>query len=399
MSHSPGVSPETEKSASKGAAPLADPSGSRVLFLDNLRIGLIVLVVLHHVAMAYGAAGLAFYYVELPPTGFSKSLLIFVLGNQAWFMGAFFLVAGYFTPGSFDRKGAGPFLGSRLLRLGVPLLFFALVLNPLVMTGGFFMPDYLNPLTRETYRYMEYIRMGPMWFVAMLLIFSFGYALWRTAARRRPVTGRSALPSYRAVAGFTLLLAGVSYLLRMRIPVGQSELGFPSLAYFPQYLSFFVLGAVAFRRDWLRTLPGRMGWIGFAAAAAATVFLFPLAFSGHMFSLEVTEALGNAFGDGYWQSAVYALWDSTLAVGLCFALIVLLRRFLNRSGGFDRFLARHSYAVYVVHIPIVVFLAVALRNSELEHTQKLGLVAAVAVPLCFGVAYLVRKIPFVSRIL
>ncbi len=35
----------------------------RMFYLDNLRIGLIVLVVLHHVAMAYGAAGLGFYYV------------------------------------------------------------------------------------------------------------------------------------------------------------------------------------------------------------------------------------------------------------------------------------------------------------------------------------------------
>jgi glucan biosynthesis protein C len=34
------------------------------------------------------------------------------------------LIAGYFTPGSHNRKGAGPFLRDRLVRLGIPLLIY-----------------------------------------------------------------------------------------------------------------------------------------------------------------------------------------------------------------------------------------------------------------------------------
>lgn len=374
----------------------------RQLFLDNLRIGLIALVVLHHVAMAYGAAGAEFYYVEFHPSGFSRSLLIFVLGNQAWFMGAFFLVAGYFTPGSFDRKGPGSFLKSRLLRLGIPLVVYALVLNPVSMFGAFFIPDFLNPLTWETYSYSDYVRMGPMWFVALLLIFSFGYAAWRLVTRREPPSevARPSVPGYLSVGLFMVALAGVSYLVRLQIPVGQSEFGFPSLAYLPQYLSFFVLGAVAYRRDWFRRLPTSMGWAGLGAAVAATVFLFPLAFSGDLFSLELTEALQNAFADdGHWQAVVYTLWDSIFAVGMCLGLIVLFRRFVNRQARLGGFLARHSYAVYIIHIPVVVFLAVALRNIEMEHLLKVAMVGAIAVPLCFAVAAAVRRIPGASRII
>jgi surface polysaccharide O-acyltransferase-like enzyme len=352
--------------------------------------------------MAYGAAGVEFYYVELHPSGFSRSLLIFVLGNQAWFMGAFFLVAGYFTPGSFDRKGPGSFLGSRLLRLGIPLVVYALVFNPVSMFGGFFIRDFLNPLTWETYSYSDYVRMGPMWFVALLLIFSFGYAAWRLLTRREPASSadQSPPPGYLSVGVFMLGLAAVSYVVRLQIPVGQTEFGFPSLAYLPQYLSFFVLGVVAYRRDWFRRFPTSMGWVGFGAAAAATIFLFPLAFSGHMFSLELTEALGNAFADdGHWQAVVYTLWDSVLAVGMCLGLIVVFRTFVNRQGSLGGFLARHSYAVYVIHIPVVVFLAVALRNIEVEHLLKVAMVGAIAVPLCFAVAAVVRRIPGASRIL
>lgn len=379
--------------ASRGGA-------GRLLFVDNLRVALIVLVVLHHVALAYGAAG-PFYYYELHPDGFSRSMLIFALANQAWFMGAFFLLAGYFTPGSLDRKGAMPFLRDRVLRLGIPLVVYVLALNPVAFMGGFFVPDVLGPLTWDTYRYFDYVRMGPMWFVALLLIFSFGYAAWRrlASARRSEAAPRSSAPGYLAVGAFIVALAAVSFLLRMEIQVGQSEFGFPSLAYLPQYLGFFVLGTVAYRRDWFRKLPSSMGLAGFGATVAAGVLLFPLAFSGRLFSLELSELFVRGFGDGNWQSAVYALWDSTVAVGLALGLIVLFRSVVGRQGRLGRLLAVHGYTVFIIHIPVVVFLAVLLKDLELEHLLKFGLAGVVAVPLCFAAAYLVRKIPYASRIL
>ena len=131
----------------------------------------------------------------------------------------------------------------------------------------------------------------------------------------------------------------------------------------------------------------------------AGVFLFPLAFSGHLFSLELSQALNNAMGNGHWQSAVYALWDSIFAVGMCLGLITLFRRFFNGQGRFGRFLSQHGYAVYVIHIPLVVFLAYALGGIELAPLLKFGMAAVIMVPTCFAVAFIVRKIPRVSRIL
>ena len=121
---------------------------SRLFFIDHLRAALVILVVLHHVALVYGA-GAPFYYVEPPitdPLAFLV-LLVFVLFNQAWFMGALFLIAGYFTPGSFDRKGSGSFLKGRLVRLGIPLIIFYFRAQPdlihrLLADAGQFDRDY-----------------------------------------------------------------------------------------------------------------------------------------------------------------------------------------------------------------------------------------------------------------
>ncbi len=382
---------------------------SRLFFIDHLRASLVILVVLHHLALVYGGIP-PFYYFEPPFNDPLAGLiaLVFVLFNQAWFMGAFFLLAGYFTPGSFDRKGPGSFLKARLRRLGIPIILFIFVLSPISWIGIFLMPASLTgittPLTWQTYPHL--IGLGPLWFVAMLLIFSFGYAAWRRLTRNRTSSSmsRSLLPSYLHIGIFILALAQVSYLVRIIVPLGEEVslfvyfLSFPTIAYLPQYLSFFVLGTVASRHDWFRTLPRSMGVVGFVTAVVAGVLLFPLAFSGRVFSLEITEPLGF-LGNGHWQSAVYALWDSIFAVGICLGLIPLFRRFFNGQGRFGRFLSQHSYTVYVIHIPIVVFLAYALRGIELAALLKFGMAAVIVVPTCFAVAYIVRRIPGVSRVL
>ena len=389
----------------KSPARVATREKSRLFFIDHLRIALVILVVLHHVSLVYGASVQGFYYLEPPltdPLAF-LALLVFALFNQAWFMGAFFLLAGYFTPGSYDRKGSGSFLKGRLLRLGIPLLIFYFILNPIARIGWWLMPASLTGITTPLtwLAYPRLLGLGPLWFVAMLLVFSFGYAAWRglRGDRTASTDDESSVPGYLTIVVFILALAAGSYLVRMVIPLGKSVSEFPTLAYLPQYLSFFVLGAVASRHDWFRTLPSSMGSVGFVAALVASVLLFPLAISGQMFSLELTPAFDNAMGNGHWQSAVYTLWDSIFAVGICLGLIPLFRRFANRRGELGRYLSQHSYTVYIIHIPIIVFLAYALRGVQLTTLLKSGVLAIVVVPACWAVAYLVRKIPYASRIL
>ena len=376
---------------------------SRLFFIDHLRAALIILVVLHHAAMVYGAAG-PFYYVE-PPFAYPLTylvLLMFALFNQAWFMGALFLIAGYFTPGSFERKGSGSFLKSRLVRLGIPLIIWIFVLSPISSIGYWQMPAELtgitNPLSWQVYPFL--LGLGVAWFLALLLIFNLGYAVWRWLTKNRgsSSTSEPSSPSYLGIAIFILALALVTYLVRIIIPIGKDVLDFPTLGYLPQYISLFIVGTVAYRRKWFRTTPGSMGVVGFVTVLVATVLLFPFALSGSLFSLEVPE-VWVFLGVGTWRSAVYALWDSIFVVGMSLAAITFFRRFFNQESGFGSFLSQQSYAVYVIHVPIIVFIGIALKGIELAAWLKFGLLAVIAVPTCFVLAYLIRKIPGVSKVL
>ena len=81
---------------------------TRMFFVDNLRVFLTIMVILYHLALAYGAYG-HFVYVEAGThrAGYHPAYAVHRRERARNFMGFLFLIAGYFTPGSYDRKGAG----------------------------------------------------------------------------------------------------------------------------------------------------------------------------------------------------------------------------------------------------------------------------------------------------
>ena len=106
----------------------AAQSKARLGYIDQIRVLTIVLVIMVHAGVTYGSIG-GWFYVEPGSDDLTKALLsLFVTLCQSFFMGLFFFIAGYFTPGSFDRKGAGGFIKDRLLRLALPFVFFSVVL-------------------------------------------------------------------------------------------------------------------------------------------------------------------------------------------------------------------------------------------------------------------------------
>jgi hypothetical protein len=374
---------------------------SRIFFVDYLRAAIITLVILHHLAVVYSAS-YPFYYEEPTSNYLTLAvLIIFQLLNQAWFMGLFFLISGYFSSSSFDRKGPIQFARDRLIRLGIPLLIFSLLLEPLSLYVGFshtpaaLLAKYGITLPLTWQNYVQFIGPGPLWFVAMLLIFDLAYVGYRVAYADRGTTVEQTtsmpFPKYRTIGAFILSLALVSWLVRTVVPIGAEVVFFPTLGYLPEYMSFFIIGAMASRNDWFREVFSSVAKMIGIVALAATIVLFPIALTG-----------GDArfLGGVTWQSAVYSLWDSTFAVGVSLALIVFFRHFFDRDGKFRDFLYKQSYGVYIIHVlVIVVVTAIVLEGIMMYPLLKFALAAVVTVPLCWGVAYLVRKIPLVDRVL
>ena len=93
--------------AAVSSAPTAAAvSRPRMLFIDNLRWTMIILVISMHAADTYSPLG-NWYYVDRRPMS-AAALFTFAAWQmylQSFFMGLLFFIAGFFVPASFDRKG------------------------------------------------------------------------------------------------------------------------------------------------------------------------------------------------------------------------------------------------------------------------------------------------------
>src|SRR5512134_597515 len=97
---------QTVKVAQANVPPVATAARSagkaRLLYLDNLRMTVITLVVVMHVAIMYGAEG-AWYYHEAGEKDTLAFVIMMLLGGigTAFMMGLLFLAAGHFTPRAY----------------------------------------------------------------------------------------------------------------------------------------------------------------------------------------------------------------------------------------------------------------------------------------------------------
>ena len=248
-----------ESSAATGGS--AAPDGSvaptprrRLLWIDTVRVALTVLVIAHHAAITYGH--LPVWYIHEVPQDPSAVLLdLLAVINQSFFMGLFFLVSGYFVPGSLGRKGPRAFVRDRLLRLGLPLLAFVLVVRPLA--GLHAWADDPRSLSYPMY-YLVTIDAGPAWFLEVLLVLSVACAVLAALAGIRgrtpePVGGLDRLRRRDAIGvmlGLIAVMALAMVLWRQIVPDGTywPIVGLPTPSFLPQYVLMFAAGALSARR-------------------------------------------------------------------------------------------------------------------------------------------------------
>ena len=375
----------------------------RLTFIDNLRILLITLVMMVHLSINYGGAG-SWYYKEGQADTFSSILLTWHNAVvQAFSMGLFFLIAGYFTAGSYDRKGPRQFLKDRLLRLGIPMLCYDFVIGPLVVYPliQFSAWQSTGPYTDYLARYYTrfHIGTGPLWFVETLLIFAIGYALWRAFVRKpapeAQIDGK--LPGSPAIAAFAIALGAVSFVVRIWLPIGWAfgplNLQFP---FFPQYICTFIIGIVAYRRNWLATIPDAMGKLWLGVAVIFILILFPVLFvSGGAMSGDISAFVGGL----HWQCFALAVWEQFTGVAMIIALMFISRKWFNRQGNVSKAMSASAYTAYIIHAPVIIFVAILIRNISLYPLLKFALAVLIAVPLCFALANVVRQLPLARRIL
>lgn len=370
----------------------------RDLYIDRLRSVMTVMVILHHTAITYGAPGGWFHY-ELKPsatlTGFL--LTLFVSINQAYFMGFFFLLAGYFTPGSLERKGYAQFIGDRFLRLGIPLLAFILLLGPLTVAINAQSEGHRFWSTMAWLWHHKEIINGPLWFVQALLIFSLVYCAWRRLfGSPLQTTHFIKRPFPTAIHWlFSALVVGfIALAIRQLVPVGVNVIGL-QLGYFATYIFLFAIGVAARRYGWLTQL----SWKNARAGIIATIIALPVMPAAVALAMSSPYGHKANFSGGLsWPAITYALWEPFVAWGLIAAWLLLFRKTMNQPSRLWSWLNRRAYLVYIIHPPILVGMSLLFHGWSAPALVKAALIGALTCTGCWLAADPLVRLPGVRRI-
>ena len=379
--------------AATAKAAMTAHSPARLLFIDNIRWSMIILVLSMHASDTYSPFG-NWYYVDRQPAGLGTAIFFGVYQSflQAFFMAVLFFIAGYFSAAAYDRKGFPQFVQDRFIRLGLPTLLYMFAIGPITQyflswtwgTGGF------------AHQWLVHLKdgewlseTGPMWFCAALLIFSVIYGLMRLAGWKEP---RIELRDDRGtgVAVFIAAMAISTFVVRIGVSEGASVLNVHP-GDFPQYVLMYAAGALGYRGNWLAGFSDRICGRYSSVALSLSIPLFAglLLFGGGLQGDTASYAGGfNAV------SAGKCLWEALVCVGMGFLMFAVYRRHFNTQGPLARWLSDNAFGVYLIHPPILIGAALLLHAIVLNAIAKAALLTVIAAVGSFAFSsFVLRKSP------
>lgn len=368
---------------------MALQSAERLHALDAVRGGALLAGVLFHATVSFLPAppGVPLWIVMDRERSLTLAVVFHLL--HTFRMTTFFLIAGFFAHLMVEKRGVGGFVRDRLKRIGIPLaagwpILFAAILAvtiwgavagahggpppPAPKYPGF--PAF--PLTHLWFLYLL------LWFYAAALAVKFatsaldrGGALGRASDRvvGALVSSPLGLPALAAPAALALYFTP-GWAMWFGVPTPDSSL-VPNLGAAVAYFAAFGFGWLLHRRiDRLETL--RRHWPA-NLALAVTFSVAGLAITGPA-PLIAASTPGLA-------KAAFAATYSLASWSWTFALVGLALRFLDNPSPARRYVADASYWIYLVHLPLIMALQVAVSQLTWPWPLKLAFILGVAFPL------------------
>ncbi|QZT38469.1 acyltransferase [Halosquirtibacter xylanolyticus] len=366
---------------------------NRTTYIDNLRILLTCLVIIHHLAITYGAQGL-WYYLEPSSNIITTTLLTWLVAiNQSFFMGMFFMLSSYFLYFSATKNSSPKVIKDKLIRLGLPLLVYMFALSPIV--NGICKIGYGRDVTwRDFVMDIHHLGAGPLWFVVALLLFSIVALIFKESwLSHKNDNHRFHFKNTILIALFTAM---ISFIIRCIIPLGYSLpiLNF-QLGHFAQYIVLFYVGLCLAKQNWLDQIQllSPKKWL---IIVLCLIFIFfPLVFViNSLLGGNITSFMGGV----NWQSLAFCIWEQLTGFGIIILLIQLFQQKYNHTDALMKTLAQNTYLVYIIHPIILATCSVMLKDIPLTKGLKFIILSPTCIFLTFFLSIQIRRIPIIRKV-
>ncbi len=397
---SPSPSTAVDRAAKEGA--------DRLDFLDATRAFALVLGIIFHACMSFMPVFMGWAVQDVST---SPLVAMFVTVSHAFRMETFFLLAGFFGHLTFHRKGARDFVRSRVVRILVPFVVGWFLLRPLLFSGWVMgnaslrggvdvWAGLLGGVQSLSTLPAGIFTGSHLWFLYYLAMIT---ALTLAGRRLMAATGSlggvllrrgDAVVAWLAASPLAMVIlalptAAVLWFMNswgMDTPDKSLRPDLPALAV---YGGFFVLGWMLSRQRDLITQFSRltpMRWI-FAGIGIAAIL-----------------SLGGIEGDPAHRHhraghVAYAFGYALTMWSLVFLTLGVFRKLCRRPSAMVRYVADSSYWMYLIHLPIVVWLQVAVAELPLNWSIKLAIVSTATIAVSLLTYDLLVRSTFIGQVL
>ncbi|MDO3383678.1 acyltransferase family protein [Gilvimarinus algae] len=383
-------------------------TNQRLDYLDAVRAFALLLGIVFHASLSFLPVYIGWAVMDVST---SNLVAHFMLVSHSFRMELFFLVAGFFSHMTFHRAGAGPFVRSRLLRIAVPFGVGWFLLRPLLISGWVMgmqslrgEVDFSAAMLQSWVSFME--SMGNpftgthLWFLYYLLVITALVLAIRSLVGLLGAWGRSVTRAADAAAAW--LCHSPAGMVVLALPTAAAlwfmnhwGMDTPDRSLVPQlpvlliYTGCFGFGWLLQRQSHLmesfsRLTPARLLMTLLAVIAAVYLSGFQ-ARTGHPQYVTFKLAFVLSYALMMWSLVA-------LTIGV-------FRRCLNRPREWVRYLADASYWLYLIHLPIVVWLQIAFAEVPWHWAVKLALISGITVAVSLLLYDLLIRQTFIGTVL
>lgn len=382
------------------------PSSSRLAYLDGVRAFALILGIIFHASLSFMPIFIGWAVMDINT---SDNIGAFVVVSHSFRMELFFLIAGYLSCLSVSKHGVKHFFKLRLIRIGIPFVVGWILLRPLIISGwamgGQSMSGdvdiwagLLNGL--DSFNGQDILVGTHLWFLYYLLIIS-GSALslrWLITANCRintTVVGRvDKLVNWLVNTPFikVLLVLPITACLWFMNGWGVDT---PDKSLWPMWPVFFLYGGffsfgwlLARTKENLDKLTSFSGWLVVICIVSIVTVL--------MLSRYEMQGAHDYYT---WIKLGYLFSYALMMCSLVSITMAVFRAVMSKSAAFIRYLADASYWLYLIHLPIVVWLQIAVAELPWHWSLKWGAICTLTVILSLLIYDLLVRATFIGALL
>lgn len=359
----------------------------RVYFLDNLRTFLIFLVVLLHAGIVYEPILENTWIVSDPVKNNSIGLIRMYLDIFVMFM--LFFISGYFIPNSLKSKSNWSFVVSKFRRIIIPWMVAVFTMIPAYK--AIFL--YSRGLPQEAwYTYFHFFqRMGGdlssfadnpvqnwLWFLPVLFVFQLAYlGLSKLKLLSLKISIKTGV-LLTVVIGVTYSM--VIAALDMRGWYHSAFLHFQNERLLIYFL-VFLLGSLCYTFKVFDSAKKNVKlYIWANVSLTLSLALFTVVALNLFFNM-IDPARNYFFVSETVDRITYYTSLLTSMFSFTYVFIYVFRFSFDKTNQFLQELNKNSYAVYIIHLPVIGLIALLFLNISLPAMLKFILVAVIAFTL------------------